>query len=106
MAEGYTLWHGPVDKTLAHFEGLTGVKALPGQDLADYLLQVAAAPSQQQQQEGLVVTADGGSSGSSGRGSSGGSSVMSPAQMSAAFWKSQQGSILKVGVSGDKRDVC
>lgn len=99
MAEGYTLWHGPVSKTLAHFEGVTGVKALPGQDLADYLMQVAAAPTQQQQQQqGLLVKADGSSS---GRGSSG-SSVMSAAQLSAAFWESRQGSSLKVGSEGTR----
>jgi ABC-type multidrug transport system ATPase subunit len=90
MAEGYTLWHGPIGKNLAHFEGITGVKALPGQDLADYLMQVAATPTQQQQQqeEGLIVTADGSS----------GSRVMSAAQLSAAFWASQQGTCLKVGL--------
>jgi ABC-type multidrug transport system ATPase subunit len=107
MAEGYTLWHGPVSKTLAHFEGATGVKALPGQDLADYLMQVAAAPTQQQQQQqqqlqqqqqqGLLVKADGSSSGGSS-----GSSVMSAAQLSAAFWESRQGSSLKVGSEGTR----
>lgn len=107
MSEDYTLWHGPAGKAQAHFEGVTGCKALLGQDLADYLLQVAAMTAQQPQQEeeeaGLVKA---GGCSMAGSGSDGGSRVLGPAGLSAAFWESQQGTSLKVSLREARCPPC
>jgi ABC-type multidrug transport system ATPase subunit len=88
MSEGYTVWHGPAAAVMGHFRGL-GFEPLPGQDLAEFLQQVASP----QEQAGLLQ--GGSSDGSGGCGSSG---TKSPAELSAAFWASQQGQQLQVGL--------
>jgi hypothetical protein len=75
---------------MGHFRGL-GFEPLPGQDLAEFLQQVASP----HEQASLLQGSSSGSNGSDGCGSSG---VKSAAELSAAFWASQQGQQIKVGL--------
>lgn len=87
LAEGKVLWHGPVQDVLPHFASC-GLTPLPGQDLAEFLQQVASPRDQAAltQQSGHKMDAI--------------LDVLTPSALSRAFWNSKRGVQLRVSSCG------
>ncbi|KAF8073262.1 ABCG35 [Scenedesmus sp. PABB004] len=72
LGEGRVLWHGPVAGAAAHFAAC-GLRPLPGQELAEFLQQVASPADQPALQAPP------------------GGAFVPPAELSRRFWESQAG---------------